>query len=79
MAIVLPRSALFRWDNAPAVWKVDPNTNAVEPHVVTIDRFGDTEIVVASGVETGDIVVTAGIQFLYPGEIVETAQAGPHS
>ncbi len=78
-AIVLPRSALFRWDNDPAVWKLDPKTNAVEPHVVTIDRFGGNDIVLAAGVETGDIVVTAGIQFLYPGEIVESVQPDPHS
>jgi len=78
-AIVLPRSALFRWDNAPAVWKLDPKTSTVEPHTVTIGRFDGEDIILTSGVETGDSVVSAGIQFLYPGEIVETAQPDPHS
>jgi len=78
-AIVLPRSALFRWDNAPAVWKLNPKTNAVEPHVVTIERFDGNDIVIASGIEMDDTVVSAGIQFLYPGAIVETAQTDPRS
>ncbi len=72
-AIVLPRGALFRWNGAPAVWVLDPTTRVVNPKVVTIDRFG-TDLVLSGGVRPGDTVVTAGIQFLYPGQTVEIAK-----
>jgi membrane fusion protein, multidrug efflux system len=38
-AIVLPRSALFRWQDAPAVWLFDPKSRTVTPKVITIDRY----------------------------------------
>lgn len=76
-AIVLPRSALFRWDDAPAVWRLDPKTGTVEPKVVTIARYDGDNLVLTEGVAPGDTVVTAGIQFLHPGQIVGVAGSEP--
>ncbi len=72
-AIVLPRGALFRWHDAPAVWLLDPKTRVVNPTVITIDRYVGSELVLSGGVTPGQTVVTAGIQFLYPGQIVDIA------
>jgi RND family efflux transporter MFP subunit len=72
-AIVLPRGALFRWHDAPAVWLIDPKTRVVNPMAITIDRYAGSDLVLSGGVTPGQTVVTAGIQFLYPGQIVDIA------
>ncbi len=68
--IVLPWSALFRWDDQPAVWLVDPKDNSVMVKPVSVARYADDAIVLSDGVSPGNRVVTAGIQFLRPGQIV---------
>jgi RND family efflux transporter MFP subunit len=75
-AIVLPRGALFRWEDSPAVWLLDEKTHAVRPQVVTVDRYAGDKLILSGGVASGDQVVTAGIQFLHPGQIVGVAPAG---
>ena len=72
-AVVLPWSALYRWHNGPAVWVRDPTANTVAPRPVAIDRYGSDTVALASGVEAGEEVVTAGIQFLRPGQTVTVA------
>jgi RND family efflux transporter MFP subunit len=72
-AIVLPRGALFRWHDAPAVWLLDPKTHMVNPKVITIDRYAGSELILSGGVNSGETVVTAGIQFLHPGQVVDIA------
>jgi membrane fusion protein, multidrug efflux system len=74
--IMLPRGALFRWRNAPAVWLLDRNSRRVTPKVIQIDRYTGNELVLSGGITTGDAVVVAGIQFLHPGQIVEIAKPG---
>jgi RND family efflux transporter MFP subunit len=76
-AIVLPRAALFRWDDAPAIWMFDPKTRAVTPRVVTIERYAGDTLVLSGGVAPGDSVVTAGIQFLHPGQVVAVQEKRP--
>jgi RND family efflux transporter MFP subunit len=72
-AIVLPRSALYRWQDQPAVWIYDPATGKVTPRVVTLERFFSDKLILTGGVTAGEQVVTAGLQFLYPGQIVGLA------
>jgi multidrug efflux pump subunit AcrA (membrane-fusion protein) len=67
---VIPRSALFRWDGEPAVWLFDSKSRTVSPRVIKIDRYAGEQLVLSEGVASGDSVVTAGIQFLRPGQIV---------
>lgn len=75
-AIILPRGALFRWHDSPAVWLLDQNSQTVAPKLIQIDRYTNDELVLSGGVATGDAVVTAGIQFLHPGQIVGIAKPG---
>jgi len=75
-AVTLPWSALFRWKDASAVWVLDPGTGSVSPKAVEIDRYEGSGIVLAGGVEPGEEVVTAGIQFLSPGRKVTVAGKG---
>ncbi len=71
--IVLPRSALYRWSDAPAVWIYDGTSRTVTPRIIDISRFDGDDLVVSSGVRVGDMIVTAGIQFLHPGQLVGLA------
>jgi multidrug efflux pump subunit AcrA (membrane-fusion protein) len=48
----------------------------VELRPVEIARFDQARIVIASGVEPGETVVTAGVQALRPGQKVRLAGAG---
>lgn len=68
-AIVLPWSALYEWQGKPAVWVIDAR-GAVTPKPVVIDRYGTGTLILRGGVEPGERVVTAGIQFLRPGQKV---------
>lgn len=74
-AYVLPWSSLFRWQNGPAVWVYDRGNGTVTPRPVEIARYGTDSILVAKGVEDGEAIVAAGIQFLRPGQSVYVAQA----
>jgi len=73
-AVVLPWSALYRWENGPAVWIRDAANGTVAPRPVVIERYGPNTIALKSGIESGEEVVIAGIQLLRPGQVVAVAQ-----
>lgn len=73
---VLPWTAFFVQGGRPAVWVVDPRTKAASPKPVTVDSFRTRELLLGGGIEKGDIVVTAGVQLLRPGQIVAPQPAG---
>lgn len=66
----VPASALTRIQGNPAVWIVDPAAQTVSLRQVEVGRFDPAGIVVSSGLAPGDIVVTAGVQALRPGQKV---------
>ena len=68
--VSIPASALTESNNHPAVWIVDPAKLTVSMRAITVQRFDPATVVVADGLETGDIVVTAGVQALHPGQKV---------
>jgi membrane fusion protein, multidrug efflux system len=67
---VVPATALFEKDGQPAVWIVDPTTSAVQLRSVTVDHYEADAIVITTGLSKGDVVVTAGVQKLSPGQKV---------
>jgi multidrug efflux pump subunit AcrA (membrane-fusion protein) len=69
-AIEIPASALTAVNNAPAVWVVDPQTETVALRNIEVERFGNAYVGVASGLSAGDVIVTAGVQALHPGQKV---------
>jgi RND family efflux transporter MFP subunit len=69
--VELPASALTNNNGATAVFVFDKATNKLSYRTVQIDRYDDQNIYVASGLETGDIVATAGVSKLRDGEIVK--------
>ena len=64
-----PWSALFRWNDEPAVWVIGADNHA-QPHVVQVLDYETTSFEISSGVAAGDAVVVAGGQFLRPGVAV---------
>jgi membrane fusion protein, multidrug efflux system len=68
--ISIPASALTSYNNHPAVWVVDPSTLTVSMRNVEVQRFDPASVVVSQGLDGGEIVVSAGIQALYPGRKV---------
>ena len=73
--IMLPRGALYRWGDAPAVWIYDGASRTVTPRLIDVARFDGDNLVVSGGVRAGETVVTAGIQFLHPGQVVGVVDA----
>lgn len=76
-SIALPASALTRIEGQPAVWLVDPTKLTVSLHNVQIERFDPGTVIIAHGLEGGEIVVTAGVQALHPGQKVRLLGSSP--
>jgi membrane fusion protein, multidrug efflux system len=68
--IDIPASALTRMNQRPAVWIVDPTASTVSVRNVDVLRFDEAQAVISQGLDTGEIVVTAGVQALHPGQKV---------
>jgi membrane fusion protein, multidrug efflux system len=68
--ITIPASALARGNQQPAVWIVDPSSSTVSMRNIDVLRYDPGTVVVSHGLDTGDIVVTAGVQALHPGQKV---------
>ncbi len=72
--IELPATALTMVDNKPAVWVVDRATQLVSLRPVELQRQDSSSIVVTRGLEGGELVVTAGVHALRPGQKVRLAE-----
>ena len=68
--VEVPASALTEANGRPAVWVVDPQSQTVSLRNVDVLRYDPATVVVSQGLETGEIVVTAGVQTLHPGQKV---------
>jgi hypothetical protein len=68
--IDVPASALTRQKDQMAVWVVDPATQTVALRPVEVLRFDPARVLVGQGLEAGEVVVTAGVQALRPGQKV---------
>jgi len=62
--VVLPASALFDDAGDPAVWVVQPVSSTLQLIPIDVARYEADRIVVAGGLDDGDIVVTAGVHQL---------------
>ena len=74
--IQLPGTALTQSEGKPAVWVVDPEKKTVSLVPVTVGHYDTSSAVVAQGLKDGDLVVTAGVQALRPGQEVRLLGTG---
>ena len=68
--IALPGSALFDDNGKSAVWVVDPTAQTVSLRSIDVARYDPGLVIVSKGLQDGEIVVTAGVQILHPGQKV---------
>jgi RND family efflux transporter MFP subunit len=66
--IEIPASALTEFNRRPAVWVVDPSSLTVSLRNVGVARNDPATVAISQGLDTGEIVVTAGTQALHPGQ-----------
>ncbi len=69
-AIVVPWSSITLDRGLPAVWLVDSEAHAAFIRHVEVKEYTTRNVVLASGVAAGDLLVTEGGQFLYEGRPV---------
>jgi multidrug efflux system membrane fusion protein len=65
--VVVPLAALTESHGSPMVFVVDPANAAVRLTPVTLGGMADDGVRIVSGLQAGDMVVTAGVQFLRDG------------
>lgn len=74
--IELPISALLEKDGAEKVWIVDPQSSSVSAREIKIASKTGASFTVASGLEAGMRIVTAGVHSLSEGQKVKVPEGG---
>lgn len=77
LGIEVPAAAVMRSGGRTAVWVVDPKTRTVSTRQIVVQSSTPSSVMVASGLAQGDIVVTAGVHALHPGQKVRFGEARP--
>jgi RND family efflux transporter MFP subunit len=68
--IEIPATALVRADGKTAVWVFDKQSGTVSLRNIAVGNADARSVQVTSGLNPGDVVVTAGVQALRPGQKV---------
>jgi RND family efflux transporter MFP subunit len=76
-AIEIPATALIRSNRDPAVWIVDASTLTVSMRAVDVVRHEPETVVISRGLAPGEIVVTAGVHALHPGQKIRLLGSPP--
>jgi multidrug efflux pump subunit AcrA (membrane-fusion protein) len=66
----LPGTALTEIDGGAAVWVVDPTAMTVSARQVSVLRYDAEAVIIDDGLADGEVVVTAGVHALRPGQEV---------
>jgi RND family efflux transporter MFP subunit len=69
--IEIPSSSLTMVEDKPAVWVVNAKDQRVQRRKIEIARHAPDSVIVTDGLESGDRVVTAGVQQLHEGQPVK--------
>jgi RND family efflux transporter MFP subunit len=72
--IKLPTTALRQEGGQSAVWVVDTNTMTVASQAVVVDTADGNQAIIQSGLKAGQVVVSAGVHVLSPGQKVSYYQ-----
>ena len=75
--LVVPVTAVFSADEGKSfVWVVDKSSETVSRREVVTDGLGDTGIPIREGLEVGELIATAGVNFLKEGQRVMLPEEG---
>jgi RND family efflux transporter MFP subunit len=69
-AVVLPSAALTSEDSQTSVYLVDPGSKTIQRRKVSVSRVENDRVLIASGLNPGELVVIAGVTKLRPGQLV---------
>jgi len=72
----LPLTSLYQEQGHNAVWLVDRDSGKVKLREIEIAEYHENSLIVRSGLKPGEIVVTAGVHKLAPGQQVRIASNG---
>jgi membrane fusion protein, multidrug efflux system len=75
--IDIPATALTKFNSQPAVWIVDPSNKTVSIRNVDVLRYDPARVAVSGGLTTGEVIVTAGVQALHPGQKIRLLGSEP--
>jgi RND family efflux transporter MFP subunit len=75
--VEIPASALTKVNRQPAVWIVDPSSHVVSLRNVEIARFDPATVAISQGLDVGEVIVTAGVQALHPGQKIRVLGSEP--
>jgi membrane fusion protein, multidrug efflux system len=75
-AIELPGTVLTAFQGKPAVWIFDQKSETVNLRPVGVLRYGAGTVIVSDGLEDNELVVTAGVHTLRPGQKVRLLETG---
>jgi len=75
--MAIPAAALTSSQGEPAVWVMDPTAGTVALRPVDVARFELDRVLITHGLADGELVVTAGVQTLRPGQPVRLLGAPP--
>jgi RND family efflux transporter MFP subunit len=75
--VEVPASALTESGGGPAVWVVDSHEQTVSLRPVKVLRYDATSVVLSEGLDRGEVVVTAGVHVLHPGQKVRLLEPAP--
>ena len=75
--IEVPATALVKTDRDSAVWIVDASRLTVSMRPVEVVRQDPERIVISRGLDAGEIVVTAGVHALHPGQKIRLLESQP--
>lgn len=75
--VEIPATALVRTEGGTAVWLVDPASGTVSLRPITVQAADASKVRVEAGLGDGDVVVTAGVQALRPGQKVRLLAPRP--
>jgi RND family efflux transporter MFP subunit len=73
--VTVPAGALTQANGRAAVWVMDPGSQTVSLRNVDVLRYDPAAVIISQGLETGEIVITAGVQTLRPGQKVRVLGA----
>ncbi len=76
---LLPPTSIYQQDGKPAVWRFDPATKQVNLVPVTLGQYREDGVLVTSGVRDGDLIVSAGVHKLLPGQVVKPFDPGSNA
>ncbi|HEY6088013.1 MAG TPA: efflux RND transporter periplasmic adaptor subunit [Burkholderiaceae bacterium] len=75
--VKLPLPAVFEQQGRSSVWLLDKDTMTVRAQAIQVAGAEGNQIVVLSGLAPGQVVVTAGVHVLTPGQKVSPYGAAP--